>query len=65
MGMMAFLAGLFLVFELKVLFYIFAALFFAGMIYRSFDYDEGYYVPVEEIIEKERTWRDDSKWKAN
>lgn len=64
MGAAFLIAGFFLVFEWIPLAAISAFLIFAGMIKRSFEYDDGYYVPVEEIIEKERTWRGDSKWKA-
>lgn len=64
MGAAFLLAGFFLVFEWIPLAVISALLIFAGMIKRSFEYDDGYYVPVEEIVEKERTWRGDFKWKA-
>jgi len=64
MGIAFLITGFFLVFEWIPLAAISAFLIFAGMIKRSFEYDDGYYVPVEEIIEKERTWRGDSKWKA-
>jgi cytochrome aa3-600 menaquinol oxidase subunit 1 len=64
MGIVFTLSGLFFAFELIPLALGSLALIFIGMIIRSFEYDDGYYVPVDRIIKDERTWRGDFKWKA-
>jgi cytochrome aa3-600 menaquinol oxidase subunit I len=64
MGIVFTISGLFFAFELIPLALGSLALIFIGMIIRSFEYDDGYYVPVDQIIKDERTWRGDFKWKA-
>ncbi|WP_409253362.1 cytochrome aa3 quinol oxidase subunit I [Bacillus sp. SCS-153A] len=51
------IAGFFLVFEWQLATIIASLGIIAGLIYRSFDYNDGYYIPVEEIKEVERSWR--------
>ncbi|MGF2615268.1 cytochrome aa3 quinol oxidase subunit I [Rossellomorea vietnamensis] len=51
------IAGFFLVFEWQIATIIASLGIIAGLIYRSFDYNDGYYVPVDEIKEVERSWR--------
>lgn len=51
------LAGFFLVFEWKIAAAIAAIGILVGLIIRSFDYDEGFHVGVDEIIKTERAWR--------
>lgn len=53
------IAGFFLVFEWKIATVIAALGIIAGLIYRSFDYDDGYHVHVDEIVKTERAWRGD------
>lgn len=49
--------GFFLVFEWHIAAAIAALGIVGGLIYRSFDYNDGYYVPVEEVQETESAWR--------
>ncbi|MGD6801511.1 cytochrome aa3 quinol oxidase subunit I [Rossellomorea vietnamensis] len=51
------IAGFFLVFEWQIATLIASLGIIAGLIYRSFDYNDGYYIPVDEIKEVERSWR--------
>ncbi len=51
------IAGFFLVFEWQIATIIASLGIIAGLIYRSFDYNDGYYIPVDEIRETERSWR--------
>lgn len=51
------IAGFFLVFEWQIATLIASLGIIAGLIYRSFDYNDGYYVSVDEIKEIERSWR--------
>ncbi|MFS1515940.1 cytochrome aa3 quinol oxidase subunit I [Bacillus sp. SCS-151] len=51
------IAGFFLVFEWHIAAAIAAVGIFAGLIIRSFDYNDGYHIPVEEIKETEKSWR--------
>ncbi|MDQ1911464.1 cytochrome aa3 quinol oxidase subunit I [Paenibacillus sp. GD4] len=50
-------AGFFLVFEWHIAAAVAAIGIFAGLIVRSFDYNEGYHVHKEEIEQTERKWR--------
>ncbi|WP_062353736.1 cytochrome aa3 quinol oxidase subunit I [Bacillus kwashiorkori] len=61
MGAAFFVFGFLLVFEWHILAIFGGIAVLAGMIMRSFDYDDGYYVPVEKIVETERAWRGDLK----
>jgi cytochrome aa3-600 menaquinol oxidase subunit I len=51
------LVGFFLVFELHILALITAIGILIGLAVRSFDYNEGYHVLVDEIKETEKAWR--------
>ncbi|MFE8703519.1 cytochrome aa3 quinol oxidase subunit I [Cytobacillus sp. FJAT-54145] len=51
------IAGFFLVFEWHILAAIAALGIIAGLIYRSFDYNDGYHIHVDEIKETEKSWR--------
>ncbi|MDX8362007.1 cytochrome aa3 quinol oxidase subunit I [Cytobacillus sp. IB215316] len=51
------IAGFFLVFEWHIAAAIAAVGIFAGLIIRSFDYNDGYHIPVKEIKENEKSWR--------
>ncbi|WP_134701831.1 cytochrome aa3 quinol oxidase subunit I [Ammoniphilus sp. YIM 78166] len=51
------IAGFLLVFEWHLAAAIAAIGIVAGLLIRSFDYDQGYHVHVEEVAETERTWR--------
>ncbi|RSK53972.1 cytochrome aa3 quinol oxidase subunit I [Bacillus canaveralius] len=51
------IAGFFLVFEWHIAAAIAGLGIIAGLIVRSFDYNDGYHVPVEEIKETEHAWR--------
>ncbi|WP_214483510.1 cytochrome aa3 quinol oxidase subunit I [Bacillus sp. SM2101] len=51
------IAGFFLVFEWHIAAAIAAVGIFAGLIIRSFDYNDGYHIPVKEIKETEKSWR--------
>lgn len=57
MGIMFLITGFLFVFEFTIPAFIGVAGIFATMIYRSFDYDEGFHIPKDEIIKTERTWR--------
>lgn len=50
-------AGFFLVFEWHILAAITALGIVAGLIYRSFDYNDGYHIHVDEIKKTESAWR--------
>jgi cytochrome aa3-600 menaquinol oxidase subunit I len=50
-------AGFFLVFEWHIAAAIAGAGIIAGLIIRSFDYNDGYHVHVDEIVETESKWR--------
>ncbi len=51
------IAGFFLVFEAHIAAVVAAVGIIAGLIVRSFDYNDGYHVTVDEISKTERTWR--------
>jgi cytochrome aa3-600 menaquinol oxidase subunit 1 len=51
------IAGFFLVFEWNIAAAIAAIGIIAGLIYRSFDYNDGFHVRVDEIIKTERNWK--------
>ncbi len=51
------IVGFFLVFEWHILAAIASLGIIAGLIYRSFDYNDGYYVSVDEVKETEQAWR--------
>ncbi|MDZ5473716.1 cytochrome aa3 quinol oxidase subunit I [Bacillus sp. 31A1R] len=51
------IVGFFLVFEWHILAAIGALGIVAGLIYRSFDYNDGYHIHVDEIKETEKSWR--------
>lgn len=53
------IVGFFLVFEWFTLAAIWSIGIIGGLIANSFDYDEGYHVSKEEVIETERKWRGD------
>jgi cytochrome aa3-600 menaquinol oxidase subunit 1 len=50
-------AGFFLVFEWNILAAISAIGIIAALIYRSFDYNDGYHVSIKEIVKTESSWR--------
>ncbi|MCM3217578.1 cytochrome aa3 quinol oxidase subunit I [Niallia taxi] len=52
-------AGFFMVFEWIPLAAIAAAFIFVGLLVRSFDYNDGYHVKVDDIKKIERAWRDE------
>ncbi|MCU9615069.1 cytochrome aa3 quinol oxidase subunit I [Caldibacillus lycopersici] len=64
MGGIFLVFGFFLVFEWHLLAAIVGIGIIAGLIMRSFESNDGYHVPVDEIVKHERTWRGESKWKA-
>ncbi|MCL9970898.1 cytochrome aa3 quinol oxidase subunit I [Anoxybacillus kestanbolensis] len=51
------ITGFFLVFEAHIAAAVAAIGIVVGLIIRSFDYNDGYYVSVDEIKQTERTWR--------
>ncbi|MFZ3589669.1 cytochrome aa3 quinol oxidase subunit I [Bacillus sp. DJP31] len=51
------IAGFFLVFEAHIAAIVAGVGIIAGLIYRSFDYNDGYHVSVDEVAKTERTWR--------
>jgi len=51
------IVGFFLVFEWHLLAAISSILIIAGLIYRSFDYNDGYHIHKDEIKETEKAWR--------
>ncbi|PLR76250.1 cytochrome aa3 quinol oxidase subunit I [Bacillus sp. V3-13] len=51
------IAGFFLVFEWHIAAAIAGLGIIAGLIVRSFDYNDGYHIPVDEIKETEHAWR--------
>lgn len=51
------IVGFFLIFEWHLLAAISAVLIIAGLIYRSFDYNDGYHVHKDEIKKTENAWR--------
>ncbi|HLO11414.1 MAG TPA: cytochrome aa3 quinol oxidase subunit I [Pseudoneobacillus sp.] len=53
--------GFFLVFEWKIAALVAAIGIFAGLIIRSFDYNDGYHVKMDEIKKTESKWRGTSK----
>lgn len=57
MGGVFTVAGFFLVFEWHIAAAVAAIGIFAGLIIRSFDYNNGYHVKVNEIKETEKAWR--------
>ncbi|MBY0120357.1 cytochrome aa3 quinol oxidase subunit I [Bacillus sp. S/N-304-OC-R1] len=57
MGVIFGIAGFFLVFEWHIAAAVAAIGIFAGLIIRSFDYNEGYHVKVDEIKKIEKSWR--------
>lgn len=58
MGVVFTITGFFLVFEWKMAAAVATFGILAGLIARSFDYDHGYHIHVDEIIKTERSWRD-------
>ena len=52
-------AGFFMVFEWIPLAAIAATFIFVGLLVRSFDYNDGYHVKVDDIKKIERAWRDE------
>lgn len=57
MGGVFMVAGFLLVFELQIASLVALVGILAGLIIRSFDYDEGYHVHIKEIRETEKAWR--------
>lgn len=57
MGAVFGISGFFLVFEWHIAAAVAAIGIFVGLIIRSFDYDEGYHVKVDEIKAIEKSWR--------
>jgi cytochrome aa3-600 menaquinol oxidase subunit I len=51
------IVGFFLIFEWHLLAAIAAVLIIAGLIYRSFDYNDGYHIHKDEIKKTENAWR--------
>jgi cytochrome aa3-600 menaquinol oxidase subunit 1 len=51
------IVGFFLIFEWHLLAAISAVLIIAGLIYRSFDYNDGYHIHKDEIKKTEGAWR--------
>ncbi|UOQ46759.1 cytochrome aa3 quinol oxidase subunit I [Gracilibacillus caseinilyticus] len=51
------IVGFFLVFEWFTLAIISSVLIIIGLIANTFDYDDGYHIPAEEVEEEEREWR--------
>lgn len=51
------IVGFFLIFEWHLLAAISAVLIIAGLIYRSFDYNDGYHIHKDEIKKTENAWR--------
>ncbi len=51
------ITGFFLVFEAHIAAAVAAIGIVIGLVIRSFDYNDGYYVSVDEIKRTERTWR--------
>ena len=58
MGIIFMITGFLFVFELTIPAFIGVAGIFACMIYRALDYNDGYHISTEEIIQTERTWRE-------
>ncbi|MNC81602.1 Quinol oxidase subunit 1 [compost metagenome] len=50
-------AGFLLVFELHIAALVALVGVVVGLIIRSFDYDEGYHVHIDEIAYREKAWR--------
>ncbi|RSK26668.1 cytochrome aa3 quinol oxidase subunit I [Bacillus sp. HMF5848] len=59
------IVGFLLVFEFITLAGIASLLIIAGLIIRSFDYNDGYYVSKDEVIRTERGWRGDQSGRAS
>lgn len=57
MGIVFTIVGLFLVFEWLIPALVASFMIFVGLIMRSFDYDDGYYVSVDEVTNTEQSWR--------
>lgn len=57
MGVVFGISGFLLVFEWTIAAGVAALGIFAGLAFRSFDYDEGFHVHKDEISETERKWR--------
>lgn len=57
-GIVFMIAGFLFVFELTIPALISVAVIFICLAFRSFDYDEGFYIPKEEVIKTEQTWRE-------
>ncbi|KAB8138967.1 cytochrome aa3 quinol oxidase subunit I [Gracilibacillus oryzae] len=55
------IVGFFLVFEWFTLAVISSILIVIGLVANSFDYDDGYHIPVDELEEEEREWRGELK----
>ena len=51
------ISGFFLVFEWHLAAAMAAIGIIAGLIIRSFDYNEGYHIGTDEIVKTERSWR--------
>lgn len=59
MGVVFTIVGLFLVFEWLIPALVTSVLIGVGLLMRSFDYDDGYYVGVDEVKKTEQSWRGD------
>lgn len=57
MGAVFTAVGLFLVFEWLIAALVASLFIFVGLLLRSFDYDDGYYVSVDEVTKTEQKWR--------
>jgi cytochrome aa3-600 menaquinol oxidase subunit 1 len=61
MGAIFGIAGFFLVFEWKIAALVATVGIIIGLIIRSFDYNDGFHVTVDEIKETEKAWRNVDK----
>ena len=59
MGVVFTIVGLFLVFEWLMPALVASSLIFVGLLMRSFDYDDGFYVSTDEVTKTEQSWRGD------
>lgn len=57
MGIVFTIVGLFLVFEWLIPALVASSLIFVGLLMRSFDYDDGFYVSTDEVTQTEQSWR--------
>lgn len=56
-GIVFTIVGLFLVFEWLMPALVASSLIFVGLLMRSFDYDDGFYVSTDEVTQTEQSWR--------